>query len=111
MDPTRVLVSARRRSTVSLRVLASRAGTSHSTLLDYENGRKAPSVETFARVISAAGFHLEGTLVTDPGSEEGERAVELQEALSLAELFPVRHSQKLNCPVFPRRVDGIPSRS
>jgi transcriptional regulator with XRE-family HTH domain len=38
--------------------LARRAGTSRTTLLAYENGRKSPTVATFARLLSEAGCEL-----------------------------------------------------
>ncbi len=98
-----LLSTVRARSSMSLRALAARAGTSHSTLLDYETGRKAPNVETFARVVHAAGFHLESALVSDPYGDERARAEELNEVLNLAEQFPARHSAKLEYPVFGRR--------
>lgn len=103
MDTKIGLLAVRKRSRMSLRELAARAGTSHSTLLDYEKGRKAPSVDTFARIVHAGGFHVEGTLVTDPGIDDRERSEELEDVLSLAEQFPARHSRRLNCPVFGRR--------
>lgn len=103
MDTKIGLRAVRKRSRTSLRELAARAGTSHSTILDYEAGRKAPSVDTFARIVHAGGFHVEGTLIADPSIDDQERSEELQEVLALAEQFPARHSRKLNCPVFGRR--------
>ena len=103
VDTRIALVAVRRRSRTSLRALAARAGTSHSTLLDYETGRKAPSVDTLARVVHAGGFHVEGTLIADPSIDDRERSEELQEVLLLAEQFPARHSRRLHCPVFGRR--------
>jgi hypothetical protein len=39
--------------------LARRAGTSRTTLSAYENGRKSPTVATFARLLAGAGYDLE----------------------------------------------------
>ena len=38
--------------------LARRAGTSRPTLSAYENGRKSPTVATFARLLAEAGYEL-----------------------------------------------------
>lgn len=39
--------------------LAARAGTSRPTLSAYEHGRKAPGVDTYERLLAAAGYRLE----------------------------------------------------
>lgn len=39
--------------------LAARAGTSRPTLSAYEHGRKAPGVDTYERMLAAAGYRLE----------------------------------------------------
>jgi transcriptional regulator with XRE-family HTH domain len=49
---------ARRDTGLSQRELARRAGTSQATLSAYEAGRKAPSLDTLARIIRAAGLDL-----------------------------------------------------
>ena len=58
MSAAVTLRRARQRSGLSLRELAGRAGTSHSTVAAYEAGRKVPTVETFDRLLRAAGFEL-----------------------------------------------------
>src|SRR6476659_5275700 len=94
-----VLRSARRRSGLSLRELARRAGTSHSTLAAYESGRKVPSVETLNRVMRAAGFVV-GAEVTPVvgGADPDDRGRELVEVLELAAQFPARHAAALEFP-------------
>jgi transcriptional regulator with XRE-family HTH domain len=49
-------VEARRRSGLSRRELARRAGTSPATLAAYEAGRITPSVDTLDRLLDAPGF-------------------------------------------------------
>jgi transcriptional regulator with XRE-family HTH domain len=95
------LRSARSRAGLSLRELARRAGTSHPTLAAYEAGRKVPSVETFDRVLRAAGFatNLELTPAVG-GPDPAERGRELVEVLDLAARFPARHSASLRFPRF-----------
>jgi transcriptional regulator with XRE-family HTH domain len=93
---------ARRRSGLSLRALASRAGTSHATLAAYESGRKVPTVGTFDRVLRAAGFVPQ--IVLTPAVDGGDasaRGRELIEALELAAMFPARHDPSLTFPRFP----------
>ena len=92
---------ARARAGLSLRELARRAGTSHSTLSAYETGRKVPSVETLDRVIRAAGFHADVELEHEVGGADREaRGRELVEVLELAALFPARHAATLDFPRF-----------
>jgi transcriptional regulator with XRE-family HTH domain len=93
--------TARHRAALSLRQLAARAGTSHSTLAAYESGRKVPSVETLERVLRAAGFVA--SLELSPavgGADAGERGRELVEVLELAARFPARHEPTLTFPRF-----------
>ncbi len=103
MDASQLLRTARHESELTLRELAGRAGTSHSTLSAYENGSKVPSVATLERIVGAAGFALDtnlrrryridGTLT---------RGDELEAVLELADQFPARHTLRLQAPVFPR---------
>ena len=97
-----VLVRARARAGLSLRVLAERAGTSHATLAAYEAGRVVPRVDTLDRILRAAGFATDIALVLRPDSTQADREAkgeELRQALELAAMFPARHSRRL---LFPR---------
>jgi transcriptional regulator with XRE-family HTH domain len=102
MDAASLLRRARRRSGMSLRALAARAGTSHATLAAYESGRKVPTVGTLDRVLRGAGFVPE--IVLTPAVDDGDAAArgrELIEALDLAAMFPARHDPSLTFPRFP----------
>ena len=70
MDAALILRRTRRRSGLSLRALAARAETSHSTLSAYESGRKVPTVETLDRIVRAAGFELGVELVPAVGGSD-----------------------------------------
>jgi transcriptional regulator with XRE-family HTH domain len=95
------LRAARVRAGLSLRELARRAATSHSTLIAYESGRKIPSVETFDRILRAAGFSVGlEVLPVVGGPDPAERGRELAEVLELAEHFPARHAATLTFPRF-----------
>ena len=105
MDASTLLRVARREAQLTLRELAERAGTSHATLSAYEHAAKTPSVATFARVLRAAGYVLEGELTrridTDPRTGLA-RGDELAAVLELAAQFPARHHPHLRAPVFGR---------
>ncbi len=58
VDIAATLRSARGAAGVTLRTLADRAGTSHSTLAAYEAGAKIPRVDTMQRILEAAGSKL-----------------------------------------------------
>ena len=80
------------------------AGTSHSAISAYENGRRSPTADTVDRVVRAAGFALDFTLCRRIYGDDrgGDRGEELEAVLSLAEQFPVRCAPKLAGPVFGR---------
>ena len=94
-----VLISqARQRGGLTLRQLAARAYTSHSTLAAYEAGRTVPTVDTLDRVLRAAGFAVDVTLTPRAGlhaHDRADRGRELIEVLELAEMFPARHHDAL----------------
>ena len=103
MDAASTLRSVRTAAGLSLRQLARRAGTSHSTLAAYEAGRKVPSVATLSRLARAAGYALTVELAPALGGPDAAaRGRELAEVLALAEHFPARHDPTLTAPVFGR---------
>jgi transcriptional regulator with XRE-family HTH domain len=97
MSAARALREARRRAGLTLRELADRAETSHSTLSAYESGRKVPTVGTLERILRAAGFALDLELTPRPP----DRGRELAAVLELAGHFPARHADTLEFPRFP----------
>lgn len=58
MEPGQLLEQVREISGLTQEELARRAGTSRPTLSAYEHGRKSPTVATFARLLSQAGWEL-----------------------------------------------------
>jgi transcriptional regulator with XRE-family HTH domain len=105
VDAARTLRRARRKSGLSLRALAERAGTSHATLAAYEAGRAIPRVDTLDRILRAAGYATDIDVVRRPDATDAERGAkgrELLQALELAAMFPARHSRRLRFPRFPR---------
>ena len=104
MNAAQIVRRARSDARLSLRELAGRAGTSHSTLAAYEAGRKVPTVETLDRIVRSAGFDLATTLTrVVGGADRGARGRELAEVLDLAALFPARHAPTLEFPRFGAR--------
>ncbi len=101
MEASATLRAARHGAGLSLRSLAQRAHTSHSTLAAYEGGHKVPSVETLNRIIRSAGFALAVELrARRGGPDPAERGRELLEVLDLAAQFPARHASELPYPRF-----------
>jgi|SRR5271155_3622762 len=100
MDAARLLKRARANSGLSLRDLAQRAGTSHSTISAYEAGHVNPSMLTVQRIIRAAGFEMTIDLVPIVDDPVHDRGNELLQVLELAAQFPVRHSRDLCYPKF-----------
>ncbi len=100
-----ILRSARSTAGLSLRQLAARAGTSHSTLLAYEKARKAPAVTTFLRILEACGQAVDVQLSPRVRERDGlPRGEELREVLELAEAFPLKKPRRLDYPRFGSRV-------
>jgi transcriptional regulator with XRE-family HTH domain len=102
MDAASILRRARHRAGLSLRGLAVRARTSHSALAAYEAGRVTPTVDTFERILAAAGFTV-AVSVTPRVAADADRGRELVDVLELAEQFPARHHPTIEYPVFGRR--------
>ena len=102
MEAALLIRGARTRAGLSLRALAARAATSHSTLAAYEAARVDPSVETLDRIAAAAGFTVAAELVPAVDSDAA-RGAELVEVLRLAAQFPARHSPTLDAPKFGHR--------
>lgn len=103
MDTGTVLQRARTRAGLTQAELAARAGTSQATLSLYENGRKAPSVATFERLLAATGARLAVEHGHPPLTIPSRRQVErvdrtLQDVLALAAALPVRHDVALSYP-------------
>jgi len=102
VDASEVLAGARRRSGLSIRGLARRAGTSHSAIAAYESGRKAPNTATLERLVRACGFDLTARLrPISPFADRVLRGRELIEVLDLADEFPSRHGETISAR-FPR---------
>lgn len=103
VDSGQLIAQARRRSGLSLRELANRAGTSHSAIAAYEHGRTSPTMATLERILTAAGFAIDVTLSPRRGRDEIDRAArgrELVDVLELAAMFPATHDAKLSYPRF-----------
>jgi transcriptional regulator with XRE-family HTH domain len=76
-DAAELLERVRVSSGLTQEELARRAGTSRPTLSAYEHGRKSPTVATFARILSGAGWELTAepqVSFTQQASARGKRA-------------------------------------
>ena len=98
------LRETRLRAKLSLRELARRAGTSHATLLAYEQSRKIPTTTTFFRILEACGNAVDLDIQPRVRDRDGiPRGEELMAVLDLAEQFPARVGRKLTLPRFGQR--------
>ena len=101
MDAAVTIRAVRTRAGLSLRALAARADTSHSTVAAYEGHRKVPTVDTLDRIVRAAGFELALDFVPNvSGVDRDARGKALVDALELAAEFPARHAAELQFPRF-----------
>lgn len=100
MDASTTIQRARSERGLTLRQLAAIAGTSHATISAYESGSKCPTVDTFVRIVEAAGFALDADLQLRNRGDAGDRGDELIAVLELAEAFPARHAETLDYPIF-----------
>jgi transcriptional regulator with XRE-family HTH domain len=66
LDAPTLLRDARRRSGLSQRALAARAGTAASTVAKIELGRMSPTVALLDHLVRAAGCELAARLVWRP---------------------------------------------
>lgn len=104
MDVGELILRCRQENHLSLRALAERAGTSHSTLSAYEAGRKSPSLATLRRILDAAGYRLKFELERKPMDfDPVQRDEDIVDLLNLAQLFPATHNPMLEMPIFRRR--------
>lgn len=101
MSASAILRVARERAGMTLRELATVAGTSHTTLSAYEQRRTTPTTDTAERIVRAAGFNIDTTLSVHLPFDGESRGIELMQALELAALFPARHSPTVLFPRFP----------
>jgi transcriptional regulator with XRE-family HTH domain len=103
MDAGFTLREARQRAGLTQAALAHAAGTSQATISAYESGRKEPSLETFSRLLAAAGVRLtvapRAQPVVRPSAAQLAKAGRtLVDVLRLAEALPTRHEPALRFP-------------
>lgn len=88
-----LLKYVRQKAGLSARELARRVGSSHSTILAYEAGKKVPVTTTLMRLVHACGYSIDFSLSPRlRGDEDNPKGEELQTVLDLAAQFPARHS-------------------
>lgn len=96
VDVGQTLRQSRLRSGLTLRQLAERAGTSHSTLAAYESNAKVPRADTMYRILEAAGWNV---VVTSMGElswqDRADRGEILEALLRLTDHFPTRRGEPL----------------
>lgn len=106
MDTGTTLREARERAGITQAELARRTGTSQATISAYESGRKQPAVETFARLLAAAGSRLvvepdRPPVVVPSARQRARSARTLLDVLALAQALPTDHNERLRYPRLP----------
>ena len=97
------LRNAREQAGMSLRRLARFVGTSHSTLLAYETGKKVPSAALFLKILDATAARVDLRFERRVREADGiDRDEELVAVLALADAFPAKASRHLELPIFGR---------
>jgi transcriptional regulator with XRE-family HTH domain len=100
MPLSRLIARARCLAGLSKRALARRAGTSAAALVQYEHGRRSPTVATLDRVLDAAGVRADVSLWRRVDPDVAGRR--LAEVLALADVLPQRPAdRRLRYPRFP----------
>ena len=86
MIADQLITKAREQGGLSKRELARRAHTSPAAIVEYESGRRSPTVDTLARLIDACGL---GWTITLDGKAKRERQLvagkRLAQVLALAD--------------------------
>jgi transcriptional regulator with XRE-family HTH domain len=95
-----LLIEARRRSGLSRRELARRGHTSASTLSAYESGASNPSVATLARLLRAAGFTAEISLLPVQDDDQQDRTERIEALFAFTDILPRGERGPLTFPVF-----------
>ena len=89
------ITQARLRAGISKRELARRAHTSPAAIVEYESGRRSPTVDTLARLIDACGMGYNITLYSTAARERRNMAGKrLSQVLALADALPHRATSR-----------------
>lgn len=89
------ITRARLRAGISKRELARRALTSPAAIVEYESGRRSPTVDTLARLIDACGMGYNITLYSTAARERRNMAGKrLSQVLALADALPHRAASR-----------------
>lgn len=89
------ITNARVRAGISKRELARRAQTSPAAIVEYESGRRSPTVDTFARLIDACGMGYNITLYSTAARGRRDAAGKrLSQVLALADALPHRAASR-----------------
>ena len=104
MDPATLIAAARRRSGLSQRELAARAGTSAAAICLYESGSRIPRVDTLARLLAATGTTLELRSRRPLDVDLAANGRDLVELLEVSDRLPTRSGRVLEAPVLAHLV-------
>jgi len=103
MNAALAIATARRRAGLSKRELARRSSTSPAAIVEYESGRRDPTVGTLDRILRAAGSSAVITIEPQSPVDRDRAARVLADVLSLVDAIPMRAAARsLPYPPFGR---------
>ena len=104
MNAAAIITSARTRARLSKRELARRVGTSPAAIVEYESGRRSPTIDSLDMILRVCGFDLALSFVDRSETDRLEKCGrDLESVLSLVDAVP--HTwvkSELKFPPFPR---------
>ena len=104
MDAASIISAVKRRTRLTGKELAARAGTSASTLSAYERGVVVPSVATLDRIIRSSGLVAFVELLESPSARVPNTTIE--ELLAFVDHAPSTRSVKLIAPIWPQPISS-----
>jgi transcriptional regulator with XRE-family HTH domain len=104
MDTASIIATVKRRTGLTGKELAARAGTSASTLSAYERGLVVPSVATLDRIIRSSGLVAFVELLESPSARVPNTTIE--ELLTFVDQAPSMPNEKLVGPVWSQPISS-----
>ena len=104
MNAAAIIASARTRARLSKRELARRVGTSPAAIVEYESGRRSPTIDSLDMILRVCGVDLALSFVDRSETDRLEKCGrDLESVLSLVDAVPhVWTESELKFPPFPR---------
>ena len=104
MNAAAIITSARTRARLSKRELARRVGTSPAAIVEYESGRRSPTVDSLDLILRVCGVDMAINFVDRSETDRIEKCGrDLEAVLELADALPKRApNPDRQWPLLPR---------